>query len=157
MTHTPHPQLENHKNFRIKHVGIEHENSLTFNERIIVFFAGLLGNPWTFYVFCIAALVSLPQVLASKNIILIDQWVTQTFIQLVALAILQAFQTITGKKLDAMIEEMFQNSRLIYRDNEALLQIADDIHKLTKEIHDVTHPPFIPKKTYTTRNANATK
>lgn len=125
-----------------EHAGRKHRKSLSLNERVIVFVAGFLGSPWTFYVFCLLAFVSAPQVFESGNLVTINSWITQTFIQLVALAVLQAFQTISGKKADRMIEEMFRNSKLIYKDNEALLEITDDMHqllkvnnKLTEDIH----------------------
>jgi len=143
-----HPHLEDRKSSEPRDVHKMHKQSLSFNENVIVFVAGLLGSPWTFYVFCILALISAPQVFESGNLVTIISWITQTFIQLVALAVLQAFQTISGKKVDKMIEEMFRNSKLIYKDNEALLEIADDIHKLIKinnEITEVIHTSLITK------------
>lgn len=132
-----HPHLEDRKSSEPRDVHKMHKQSLSFNEEVIVFVAGLLGSPWTFYVFCGLALISAPQVFESGSIVTIISWITQTFIQLVALAVLQAFQTITGKKLDKMLAEMFRNSKLSYKDNEVILKIADETHTLMKEVHEI--------------------
>lgn len=146
-----HPHLEDRKGSEPRDVHKMHKQSLSFNEEVIVFVAGLLGSPWTFYVFCGLALISAPQVFKSGSIVTIISWITQTFIQLVALAVLQAFQTITGKKLDKMLAEMFRNSKLAYKDAEVLLKIADDMHQLLKLNNQYTQEmrEFILGKTIT--------
>jgi low affinity Fe/Cu permease len=134
----PHPHLEERRSSEPRDVHKMHKQSLSFNENVIVFVAGLLGSPWTFYVFCLLALISAPQVFESGNVVTIISWVTQTFIQLVALAVLQAFQTITGKKLDKMLVEMFRNSKLAYKDAEVLLKLVDEVHSLIKVNNQLT-------------------
>lgn len=132
-----HPHLEDRKHHEPRDVHKMHKQSLSFNENVIVFVAGLLGSPWTFYVFCILALISAPQVFESGSIVTIISWITQTFIQLVALAVLQAFQTITGKKLDKMLAEMFRNSKLSYKDNEVILKLTDEVHQMVTKTSEL--------------------
>lgn len=133
-----HPHLEDRKDSQPRDVHKMHKQSLSFNQNVIVFVAGLLGSPWTFYIFCGLALISAPQVFESGSIVTIISWITQTFIQLVALAVLQAFQTITGKKLDKMLAEMFRNSKLAYKDAEVLLRLTDEVHQLLKLNNQLT-------------------
>lgn len=146
-----HPHLEARKGSEPRDVHKMHRQSLSFNEEVIVFVAGLLGSPWTFYIFCGLALISAPQVFESGSIVTIISWITQTFIQLVALAVLQAFQTITGKKLDKMLAEMFRNSKLAYKDAEVLLKLVDEVHSLIKLNNQYTQEmrEFILGKTIT--------
>jgi hypothetical protein len=80
-----------------------------FNAKTAVFITTLLGSMWTFWAFCILALLSLPAVVAAfdtdvtklgvseflpavvqkASVIALVAWVAQTFIQLTALAVLQ--------------------------------------------------------------------
>lgn len=153
MIHTPHPHLEDRRHHQPKDIHKQHKDSLTFNQRMVVASAALLGSPWTIYVFCIFALSSLPAVLVLAGIlpsslfpawliaasfISLIAWVAQTFIQLVALAILQANAVIDGKKTDALMHEMFRMNKLQYKDSEVILEIQNNMHELLKENTQVT-------------------
>jgi hypothetical protein len=109
-----------------------HKASFTFNDKVVVFLAGVLGSPWTIYVFMLLALVSLPQVLATKNIVLIDSWVAQTFIQLVALAILQAKAVQDGGHAEHQSNAIYENAVTSEKQNEEILDRLERIEKQQK-------------------------
>jgi hypothetical protein len=68
---------------------------------------------WCAYAFAILALVVLPQ--ATSSPLLLVQWISQTFIQLVMLSILMVGQNIQGRAAD-------QRAADTYKDAEAILQ-----------------------------------
>lgn len=163
----PHPHLEDRKGSEPRDVHKMHKQSLSFNEEMVVLAAALLGSPWTVYVFCTLALLALPALLVSISIlpaslfpsailstsfVALVAWVAQTFIQLVALAILQAYGVIGGKKTDLMMKEMYRTSKLAYKDSEVLLKLTDEMHallklnnQLTAEIHSSLKKPVAKK------------
>lgn len=106
-----------------------HKAGLTFNEKIVIFLAQILGSPWTIYIFCVLALVSLPEVLATKSIVLIDAWVAQTFIQLVALAILQAKAVLDGNHSEQIANAIYDNA---VKAEKAAEEILDRLSLLGK-------------------------
>lgn len=73
-----------------RHPTKRHRESLTFNERVMLKIASVLGSPYTFYAFCALALSSAPSAIATGNFLTVVSWISQTFIQLTALAALQA-------------------------------------------------------------------
>lgn len=110
-----------------KHPTKIHEANLTLNQRIALFIANLLGSPWTIYLFTILALISLPAVIESKNLVLIISWITQTFIQLVALAILQAKSVIDGSHSEEIANAIYDNAIRSEEENEEILDKLDEL------------------------------
>lgn len=108
-----------------------HKAKFTFNDKIVVILAGVLGSPWTIYVFVLLALVSLPQVVATGNIVLIDAWVAQTFIQLVALAILQAKAVQDGGHSEEQSNAIYDNAVKAEKHSEKVLT---EIEKLASKM-----------------------
>jgi hypothetical protein len=106
-----------------------HKAGFTFNDKVVVFLAGILGSPWTIYLFVGLALVSLPEVLATKSIVLIDAWIAQTFIQLVALAILQAKAVQDGGHSEEIANAIFDNAVKSERQNEEILDLLAKLLK----------------------------
>jgi hypothetical protein len=64
-----------------------------------------LSNMWAGYLFAAISLVSLPAVLRTHDVVAIVAWLSQNFIQLVALAILGAGQDRAAAKVAAEIHE----------------------------------------------------
>src|ERR1700724_3262556 len=95
-THFPSVTLANAlkkcQNYNMRHPNKEHEENLSINDHIAMRISSWLSSMWCAYFFALLAFVSFPQVIATGNIILIDSWLAQTFIQLVALSILCAGQ-----------------------------------------------------------------
>jgi hypothetical protein len=109
--HVPHPRiLERRKRGPAK---VADQASPSFNGRLALIITGIVGTMWCAYAFAILALVVLPQAVASP--LLLVQWISQTFIQLVMLSILMVGQNIQGRAAD-------QRAADTYKDAEAILQ-----------------------------------
>lgn len=114
-----------------KHPTKIHQAKLTRNQRVALYIANLLGSPWTIYAFSLLALISAPAVFMSGNLVLIIGWVTQTFIQLVALAVLQAKSVIDGSHSEEIANAIYENALRSEDENEEILDLL--LHLLTKE------------------------
>jgi hypothetical protein len=108
--HIPHPWIAAHKH--MKPVKVADQVSPGFNGRLALIITGVVGTMWCAYAFAVLALVVLPQ--ATSSPLLLVQWISQTFIQLVMLSILMVGQNIQGKAAD-------QRSADTYKDAEAIL------------------------------------
>lgn len=109
--HVPHPRiLERRKRGPAK---VAEQAPPSFNGRLALIITGIVGTMWCAYAFAILALVVLPQAVASP--LLLVQWISQTFIQLVMLSILMVGQNIQGRAAD-------QRAADTYKDAEAILQ-----------------------------------
>jgi hypothetical protein len=76
-----------------------------FNDWAAEKITGGLNSMWAGYLFAAISLVSLPAVLRTGDVVLIVAWLSQNFIQLVALAILGAGQDRAAAKVAAEIHE----------------------------------------------------
>ena len=96
-----------------------------FNKKLAVWVTEKVGTMWCAYAFCLLALISLPEALASEDPLKIVAWTAQTFLQLVLLPII-----IVGQNIQSEIAE-----RQAVTDSQTLIAIR----QLTEEIHEVTH------------------
>src|SRR5579872_2378809 len=124
MDHTPHTQLEARKKHGVHTTDREHTG---FNGWLAVKITNLVATMWCAYAFAILAFISLPDAIKTGTAALIA-WIAQTFLQLVLLSIIMVGQKVAAAASD-------KQALQTYKDAEALLQISDEIHKLTKEIH----------------------
>jgi hypothetical protein len=109
--HVPHPRIsERRKRGPVK---IADQLPPNFNGRLALMITSIVGTMWCAYAFAVLALVVLPQ--ATSSPLLLVQWISQTFIQLVMLSILMVGQNIQGRAAD-------QRSADTYKDAEAILQ-----------------------------------
>ena len=67
-----------------------------FNDWLGLKITKVTGTMWAAYVFAALAIVSLPSVLRTHNLVQIVAWVAQTFLQLVLLPIIIVGQNIMG-------------------------------------------------------------
>ena len=103
------------------------------NAKIAVIVTSVVGTMWCAYVFCLLALLSLPDILiqagvlpasavphllANPGLILVVAWVAQTFIQLVLLSVIMVGQSVQSNASDARSEKTEQNT-------EMLMQLMD--------------------------------
>lgn len=98
-----------------KNANHEHRQRLSKADKLALWITDKIGTMTCAAVFSILTLISLPAALLSQNIIIIVGWITQTFLQLVLLAIILA-----GQKLQSRHSE----------------HIADATYHQTVEIHD---------------------
>ena len=95
-----------------------------FNKRIAIWVTEKVGTMWCAYAFCLLALISLPEALASEDPLKIVAWTAQTFLQLVLLPII-----IVGQNIQSEIAE-----RQADTDSNTLIairQLAEDFHEET--------------------------
>jgi hypothetical protein len=88
-------------------IGDEH---LGFNGRLAVLITKGVGNMWCAYVFTLLALVSLPAAVASHDPVVLVSWISQTFLQLVLLAVIMVGQDVQGRAADKRAELTFEDA-----------------------------------------------
>lgn len=79
-----------------------------FNQWLAVKATGMVGTMECAYLFTALALISLPSVLSTGNVIQIVAWITQTFLQLVLLSVLMVGQNIMGQASEKRTRETHQ-------------------------------------------------
>jgi hypothetical protein len=89
-----------------------------FNNWLAQKITAMVGSMWCAYLFIIISLISLPAVLATKNIDVFITWLTQTFLQLVLISVIIAGQEIQNKKEEKRLEDTLahitsENNRII--------------------------------------------
>ena len=81
-----------------------------FNAAVGVKITNGVSTMWCAYAFAAIALVSLPQTLASDNLITIVSWLAQTLLQLVLLSIIMVGQDVKAKSTEQKINETHEAS-----------------------------------------------
>ncbi len=109
--HVPHPRISERR--RRGPAKVAEQAPPNFNGRLALIITGIVGTMWCAYAFAVLAFLVLPQ--AVKTPLLLVQWISQTFIQLVMLSILMVGQNIQGRAAD-------QRATDTYQDAEAILQ-----------------------------------
>ncbi|MEU7096066.1 hypothetical protein [Kitasatospora aureofaciens] len=107
----------------------------TFNDWAADRITAALSSMWCAYAFAGISLVSLPAVVASGDIVLIIAWLSQSFIQLVALSILAAGQDRAAAKVAAELHET----------HDTVMAEVGLIRDLVTELHEL-HPDTKPIK-----------
>ena len=95
---------------------------LSLNDKIGLGITKTVGTMWAAYAFVGLALISLPAVIASGEVLIIVAWVAQTFLQLVLLPVI-----IVGQNLQAQAAE--NRAIATYEDATALLHEAKQIQQ----------------------------
>ena len=116
--HEPHPQLlrRQHGEVRPPKVSDEH---VGLNGKIALALTNGVGTMWCAYAFAFLALIALPYVHTTLQLI---QWISQTFIQLVMLSVIMVGQSVQGRAAD-------KRGELTYDDAEAVLHECLEIQR----------------------------
>jgi len=122
--HIPHKRIAERKKENVYQIHHEH---LGLNGKIAIKITNMVGTMWCAYIFGIIALISLPEAIKG-GIATTISWIAQTFLQLVLLSVIMVGQKVSASASD---KQAFQT----YKDTEALLEIQDELSRLTKEIH----------------------
>lgn len=113
-THIPHPHIPQ------KVTIAKAEQALTgFNMKIAVAITKGLGTMICAYIFAILAIIGFPGFGATPTQYV--QWVSQTFIQLVALSVLAVGQQVLSKHGELMAEEQYKTTISTYHDIEQVM------------------------------------
>src|SRR6266849_8980255 len=114
-THISHPHIPQ------KVTIAKAEQALTgFNMKIAVAITKGLGTMICAYIFAILAIIGFPGFNATLTQYV--QWVSQTFIQLVALSVLAVGQQVLSKQGELMAEEQYNTTMSTYHDIEQIMQ-----------------------------------
>jgi hypothetical protein len=124
MKHKKHNRIQERKQEGVHHT---HTKKLNFNDKLALFITDIVGTMWCAYIFALLALISLPMAIKG-GIATFIAWIAQTFIQLVLLSIIMVGQKISSVASDKQAAQTF-------KDTEAILEIQDELSRLTKEIH----------------------
>ena len=138
-SYVPHPHIEHRK--KTGPVKVSKLSGDNPNGRIALRLTALVGTMQAAYVFAALALLALPAVLGYNwfppRTLLIVAWTSQTFIQLVMLAVLQIGQNLQAKGADARAQQTYLDAESILHECIALqehLQAQDGV--LEKLIED---------------------
>jgi hypothetical protein len=115
--HRSHPRVEERKKHGPPKVADEH---IGINGKIGLYVTTVVGTMWCAYAFAALALFVLPD--AVKSPLLLVQWISQTFIQLVMLSIIIVGQNIQGKAAD-------KRAQMTFEDAAATLHEAEEIQR----------------------------
>jgi hypothetical protein len=116
--HVPHPRIAARKAAGPPKAADEH---VGINGKIALTLTNVVGSMWCAYAFACLALVVLPEALGGGLLLLI-QWVSQTFIQLVMLSVIMVGQNILSKASD-------KRADMTYKDADATFHEAEQIQK----------------------------
>ncbi len=97
-----------------------------FNSWLAVKITSGVGTMWCAYLFAGIALISLPSVLRTHDLVAIVAWVAQTFLQLVLLSIIIVGQNIQAAASDKRAEATYQDADAVLH---TALQIEDHLLK----------------------------
>lgn len=127
-TPLPHPRIELRKKerpVRVADMFPSGNNPITrFNTWLAVKITQGVGTMWCAYAFAALALVSLPAAIASRNLLVIVSWISQTFLQLVLLSIIMVGQNVLAAASDKRAEATYQDADAVLH---TALQIQDHL------------------------------
>jgi hypothetical protein len=114
--HRPHPRIVERTKVGPPTTAAEH---VGVNGRIALVLTTVVGTMWCAYAFALLALVVLPQAIGG-GLLLLVQWLSQTFIQLVMLSVIMVGQNVLGRASD-------KRAAMTYEDASATLHEAEQI------------------------------
>jgi hypothetical protein len=113
--HIPHPRIAARKKSGPPKTTDEH---VGFNGRVALILTTVVGTMWCAYAFALLALVALPS--ATGSPLLLIQWVSQTFIQLVMLSVIMVGQNILSKASDKRADMTYQDADATFHESEQI-------------------------------------
>jgi hypothetical protein len=113
--HVPHPHIANRKKAGPPKTTDEH---VGFNGKVALILTTVVGTMWCAYAFALLALVALPS--ATGSPLLLIQWVSQTFIQLVMLSVIMVGQNILSRASDKRADMTYQDADATFHESEQI-------------------------------------
>jgi hypothetical protein len=120
--HTPHRRLEERKQ---KGPYLTKDERVGFNGWVATLITNAVSTMWCAYLFALIAFLSLPAAIHGGTPTFIS-WLAQTFLQLVLLSVIMVGQKVSAQASD-------KQALQTYKDAEALLEMGDEVARLTKE------------------------
>jgi hypothetical protein len=115
--HVPHPRIAERKKAGPPRTTDEH---VGFNGKIALALTTVVGTMWCAYAFGVLALFALPSAISSNDPMVIIQWISQTFIQLVMLSVIMVGQNILGKASDKRAEMTYNDADATFHESEQI-------------------------------------
>jgi hypothetical protein len=125
--HVPHPHIAKRKQSGPAKTTDEH---VGFNGKVALILTTVVGTMWCAYAFALLALVALPS--ATGSPLLLIQWVSQTFIQLVMLSVIMVGQNILSRASDKRADMTYKDADATFHEAE---QIQAHLHEQDKAIN----------------------
>ncbi len=91
-----------------------------------------VGTMWCAYAFAILAIVSLPAAIKSHDPVIIVQWISQTFLQLVLLSIIIVGQNVLAQAADQRAEADHETLELLREVNLTQLEILSYLRSMAE-------------------------
>ena len=92
--HVPHPHIALREKTGPAKTTDEH---VGFNGKVALALTTIVGTMWCAYAFAVLALFALPSAIQGGSSLLLIQWLSQTFIQLVMLSVIMVGQNILSR------------------------------------------------------------
>jgi hypothetical protein len=111
-----------------------------FNSRLAVLITKSVGTMWAAYLFCLIALISLPQAVNAfvrGDTVTGIAWLSQSFLQLVLLPIIIVGQNVISASQDARAEADHITLTTLHAMNVRQLQILEQQQKILEQQHDI--------------------
>jgi hypothetical protein len=113
--HVPHPRIASRKKSGPPKTTDEH---VGFNGRVALILTTVVGTMWCAYAFGVLALIALPS--ATGSPLLLIQWVSQTFIQLVMLSVIMVGQNILSRASDKRADMTYQDADATFHESQQI-------------------------------------
>jgi hypothetical protein len=110
-----------------------------FNARLALRITEMVGTMWCAYAFAILALISLPAAIKSGSTVQVVSWFSQTFLQLVLLAVIIVGQNVQAKAAEERSQATYEdaNTVLFYvLKVQEHLQAQDELLIKTREFQE---------------------
>lgn len=123
-----------------------HRASLTVNDRVALCLASILGSMWTAYLFIVWACIGLSQVHSLRDLV---PWFSQTFVQLVALSVLQVAANLAQRAADHRADTLHRMEKRAIEVEQVNSDRLDNMERLLAIIADkleVTHESSQPEQ-----------
>jgi hypothetical protein len=115
--HVPHPRIAARKESGPPKTTDEH---VGFNGKVALVLTTIVGTMWCAYAFAVLALFALPSAISSHDPMVMIQWISQTFIQLVMLSVIMVGQNILGKASDKRAEMTYNDADATFHESEEI-------------------------------------
>jgi hypothetical protein len=113
--HVPHPRIAVRKKSGPPKTTDEH---VGFNGKVALILTTVVGTMWCAYAFGVLALIALPS--ATGSPLLLIQWVSQTFIQLVMLSVIMVGQNILSRASDKRADMTYQDADATFHESQQI-------------------------------------
>ena len=113
--HFPHPHTKNRKQ-----ANQEPSQGKNLNRKLGLWVIKHVGSMWAAYLFAALALISLPATLATGDVRVIVDWLTQTFLQLVLVSAVLVGQNQMNREAENRAEATFNDATAILHEVEQL-------------------------------------